>query len=74
MCGAIAGCVYLKARCEQQWSEQRVCVQDAEQFNVVEAYACLPMCVYTCDAADSTDGANVRQSRYLFLSISRFSL
>ena len=56
------------------WSEQCVCTRDAEQFNVVEAYACFPLCVYTCDAADSTDGADVRQSRYLFLSISRFSL
>ena len=36
----------------------------------MEAYACLLLGVYTCDAADSADGADVRQSRYLFLSIS----
>ena len=51
-----------------------MCTQDAEQFDVVEAYACLPLGVYTCDMADFTDGADVRQSRYLFLSISQFSL
>ena len=67
--------VHLKARCEWRWSERRVCVWDAGWFNVVEAYGYLPWCVYTRGAADSTDGAqNVRQSRYLFFSISWFSL
>ena len=51
-----------------------MCVQDAEQFNVVEAYACFPLCVYIYDAADSISGADVCQPSYLFLSISRFSL
>ena len=41
-----------------------MCTQDAEQFNVVDAYACLPLGVYTCNAADSTDDADVRQSCY----------
>ena len=53
---------------------QRVCIWDAEQFNVARVYACLPLCVYACDAADSTDDEDVRQSRYLFLSFSILSL
>ena len=65
--------LHLKARCKRLLeASSTLRARDAERFDAVKAYGCLPWCVYARGAANSTDGVKsvpATLSILLYLSI-----